>query len=138
MKHYFNYRLLFMQIIICTTKMVWSRENGTQFHFHAIDTAEGLIMEEGSRIRLYNTEWKIISYLNLTQFQEEFQDIKAVKENITRLCQGLPDLKQQFLREYNNTPERSFTQSLDCGMVLTPVNNIMKEIEEFNYEWFIY
>lgn len=97
---------------------------------HTINSDAGLYFEETGKVRLYHEEWKIITYINITEIQNSYDYISEIFNHIVNFCQNLPTLSIY-------DPKNGMTYDIQegCGNIINLVTAVMHEITQNNVNW---
>ncbi len=104
------------------------------FVFQHISDDNGLYFEKISPIRLYNSEWHIVYHMNLSSIHNEFIHLVEAIDELERLCVRLKNDFNYDGNGYEDMMSLKFTR--ECGVAFEQIQLMMRNIEEFNAEWF--
>lgn len=90
----------------------------------------GAFVEEIAELRLFNTEWKVVTQIDLNFFSLELQNIKKVTIHLQKKCR----LFNQFL---NSTIDTDNWYQFHCTIPQANMDILMREIDENSHLWFI-
>lgn len=93
------------------------------FRHHKINSASGLYFEEMGNMRVYHSEWAFVTYVDLTYFKLEANHLERTIHRIQRLCDSIKELELP-------------TPSSYCNDTMPQLHNLLKEIKEYNIDWF--
>lgn len=96
------------------------------YEVESIDSQAGLYFEEIGKLNLYHDDWKLVTYMNLTIYQEEFNHVKSMVGEMFKICD---ELKGKSLS--------SQEVDISCGPILEQIELILQELEEYNIKWFM-
>lgn len=100
------------------------------YQYKQLRTDLGLYFEEIAEVRLYHEEWKLATYINLTGYEEEYDNLQQMVSSVKQLCALLhAERATEARREVFNVTE-------GCGPIVEEMNVIMSEIDEYNSRWF--
>jgi flagellar basal body-associated protein FliL len=90
----------------------------------------GIYFEEIGRIQLYHEEWKLVTYINMSNFEDEYKHLETMVRVVEEACNQFQNTKLD--------PSNSivFDTRAGCGPVLAEIKIIMREIDEYNSRWF--
>lgn len=80
----------------------------------------GLYIEQLGRIRTYSTEWRLTTYINLTTYQAEFEQLRTLIDKGTEECHESFKIVQS-----------------DCMVQIEHIKSIFNEINEYDMNWFV-
>lgn len=75
----------------------------------------------------YDSEWKIVSNINLTKYRTELNNIQNTVSVIVRNCEELIEMEKNVSTNGSNE---------GCGPILYRLNILMADIEESDSNWF--
>lgn len=106
----------------------------------------GIYFEAISTIKLYNTQWTIATFVNLSALQEEWQHIRTMVDKVGTICTNIQELNNTvtihpYYNSYYTEPfsmpwDDYFQLALNCGAMHHQITIIAKEIEEYNVQHF--
>lgn len=98
------------------------------FSYKPINKALGIHFEHVSAIRLYHNQWNIATSINITALQTEWKHLKEMTTKVTTFCTYMNQV----------IPSQSSTLNIpnNCGPFQAQIKNMLKEIEEYNIDWF--
>lgn len=88
--------------------------------------SSGLYVEELASLRTYYTDWKLVTYINLTIYDGEYDKLKEMINTTENICERLNE-KMLLYSSWRS----------GCHQSLEQINNLMNEIEEYHSKWFI-
>ena len=88
---------------------------GLDFKVTNMEDTPGLYYEHMGEAQLYNSEWKLVTYINLEEIENKFASINKFVEITSKLCQG--------------HSESSWVNLTDCLPMLSYLPHKLKEIE---------
>lgn len=114
-----------MAIILAAAK---AKENGSEevFEIRKIDSQAGLYFEEIGRMRLFHEDWRLVTYLNLSVYQEEYDHIKTMVGHMSIAC-----------NELINDPISEPNIDINCGPAYKQIKTMVTQMDEYNVKWFI-
>lgn len=96
------------------------------FEVKPINSQAGLYFEEVGRIRLYHEDWKLVTYLNLTVYQEEYGHLRNMVGKMIGVCGELVE-----------RPINAPGLDISCGPILEQIKILVIEMDEYNVKWFL-
>lgn len=90
--------------------------------------SSGLYIEEIASLKTYYTEWKIVTYINLTIYNGEYEKLKSMVNKTEELC-----LKLDNYFDYQDNPNHI----TGCKQTLNQIDNLMMEIDDYHTSWFL-
>lgn len=106
--------------------VVGRQTNRSAFEVRKINSQAGLYFEEVGRMQLYHEDWRLITYLNLTIYQEEYGHLKTMVVKMMDVC-----------RELIEQPINAPGLDVSCGPILEQIGILVKEMDEYNVKWFL-
>lgn len=100
------------------------------FEYRDLKSELGLYFEEIAEIRFYHEEWKLATYINLTCYEEEYNNLKQMVFVVKQLCNQLK------VMDLAKTRAEVFGVTEGCGPIIDEIDIIMLEIAEYNSRWF--
>lgn len=100
---------------------------GQPYQTKNIDGMSGLYFEDAGKIFFYSYEWKIVSNVNLTKYQNELKNIRHVVEVIRNHCEELKLIEME--------KNASLKGNEGCGPALLKLNFVMADIDENDSLW---
>lgn len=94
--------------------------------------SSGLYVEELATVRTYYTDWKLVTYINLTKYNEEYFNLKSLLGKATSICQ-IVDIN--FFGKTSYDFDNLFSSG--CNQTLKQVYNLMDELDEYHSKWFL-
>lgn len=85
----------------------------------------GLVFEKISMVKMYQRQWTIVTHLNISTINAQWNHIKNLTESANNICEAIKTKHYEPFR---------FSQH--CGLILSQVNTLVSEIDMFNLEWF--
>lgn len=101
-------------------------DSEASFEIRSINSQAGLYFEEIGKMRLFHEDWKLVTYLNLTIFQEEYDHLIAIVNKMRGMCEELVD-----------HPVLTPGRDVNCGSILGQIEVMVKEMDEYNVRWFV-
>lgn len=101
------------------------------FTIEPIQSNLGAFVEEIADLRLFNTEWKVVTKIDLNFFTLEYFNIKDMTTLLEKRCEKF----NNYLKLNFNTQDWSY--SFFCSLPRDNINILMQEIEENSHQWFI-
>lgn len=123
-------------ITIWTVLILSFLSNGTSaelnkpYQYRDLKSDLGVYFEEIAEIRFYHEEWKLVTYINLTCYEEEYTNLQQMVNTVKNLCMQL---------KTNNAIKNQteiFNVTEGCGPIIEEIDIIMLEIAEYNSRWF--
>lgn len=117
--------MFIVAIILTVTE---ARDNGSEaaFEVREINSQAGLYFEEIGKMRLFHEDWRLVTYLNLTVYQEEYDHIKSMVDHMARAC-----------NELISDPIKAENIDVSCGPVFQQIKSMVAQMDEYNVKWFI-
>lgn len=103
-----------------------------KFSFEPFTNSLGIYFEKISPVRLFNDEWHIIFHMNLTTMQDEFSNIQKIVTKVSDIC-TLLETKYKI----NDTEHDSRHFSRGCSSVISQIQLLKNDIEDFHVDWFL-
>lgn len=88
--------------------------------------SSGLYVEELASLRTYYTEWKLVTYINLTVYNLEYIKLHSMISLVKEICISIDEKMD------NDVHYKS-----GCNQTLMQINDLMLEIEEHHSKWFL-
>lgn len=96
------------------------------FELRKVNSQAGLYFEEIGRMRLFHEDWKLITYLNLSVYQEEYEHLKSMVNKMSQACKDL-----------DSEPIETFGIDVNCGPVFEQITAMVAGMDEYNARWFL-
>lgn len=96
------------------------------FEVKPIKSQAGLYFEEVGKIRLYHEDWKLVTYLNIAIYQEEYRHLKNRVGKMIEVCGELVE-----------RPINAPGSDISCGPILEQIKILVAEMDEYNVKWFL-
>lgn len=96
---------------------VFSNEN-KKFSTQEVLSESGIYFEQLGTVKTYHTNWKLITYINLTTYNDDYEIISNIIKDIPKFCQNL-------------------FYSASCQTKLNDIFQTLEDINEFHINWFI-
>lgn len=106
---------------------------GESFSITPSTSNAGLYIEEISEIRLYHQEWKMITYINMSDYQEEYMFLKNFTKRIASGCSEFQAMISHL--GYEGFLERNHHRW--CSSMSGQVQYMMDTLEENNAKWWV-
>lgn len=110
----FNFSFIFYQSLLCNA------QNKSFYNIHPLDLKTGLYIEELGVVKTFYTDWRLVTYVNLSVYEEEFQYLKDAVQKAHDVC---------------NWWYRNITD--ECQVALNQTDKVLAEINEYDTKWFI-
>lgn len=95
------------------------------FQQYAINTTSGLYFEEIGNMQVYHSEWSFVTYINLTYFTNEANNLEQTVNLIQQLCDSIK-------METNLQIPSSY-----CENTMPQLYLILDELKEYSTKWFM-
>lgn len=89
-----------------------------KFSITEVTSQTGIYFEELARVKTFYTDWHLVTYVNLTVYNEEYDYINEIINQIQKACDVVDHIIQ-------------------CNYNLEQIKSLMKEIDEYHVNWFI-
>lgn len=89
-----------------------------KFSTQEVSSESGIYFEQLGTVKTYHTSWKLITYVNLTTYNDDYNMINDIVKEIPRFCNNLI------------TPTT-------CKANLNNILQILEDINEYHINWFI-
>lgn len=96
----------------------------------------GIYFEQVSSIRLYHKQWNIVTYVNLTSLQTEWDHIRDMVQKTEDICSGLRTLSEEIHTHFIQRRNMSVIENFNCGPTYIQLQNLMTQIADYNVEHF--
>lgn len=103
-------------------------QRGESFEIVNINSTAGLYIEEISDIRFFHQEWTVVTYINMSTYQEESGLIRGLIKSIEKKCQDIEKPTLQYWDPYG-------TNVKWCGNITSKVKTIMRDLELQDAKW---
>lgn len=101
-----------------------SEDGSAPFSITEIQSSAGVYIEDISSLRLYHQEWKIVTHINMTEYQEEYWALRNLGLNICHRCDIYAEGHQR-----TNVPW--------CKSVKHQLEGLLGDLEINNAKWWI-
>lgn len=106
------------------------------FSIQPINSKLGAYVEEIAELRLSNTEWKVVTKIDLGFLSNEYSSIKQIISLLKNKCNHFNVALKSFFNETNDN--KSMYDSLFyCVLPTNQIDIILQEIDEGSHQWFI-
>lgn len=112
---------------------VHSTSASNEINLTLTDLNTGLYIEELASIKTFYTEWKLVTYINLSIYMNDFNKLNEMLVSADQVCSTI------LINANHNYPD-DFTRkflNLDCNKILDQLISIIKELEDYHSKWFI-
>lgn len=97
----------------------------------------GIYFEQVSAIRLYHKQWNLITYVNLSALQNEWEHIQTMVQQTNAICteiitQNAGRPENEIERGWNHTT----IENINCGPSHIQMQYLLNQIQEYNVEHF--
>lgn len=106
---------------------------GESFTIKPINNNAGLYIEEISELKFYHQEWKMVTHVNMTEYQSEFESLKNLVERVRSGCREFQDR----LKPENASVFLKLNQHRWCVAMSQQVDVLMAVLEENNAKWWV-
>lgn len=105
------------------------------FSIQPIDSKLGAYVEEIADLRLSNTEWKVVTKIDLDYLTNEYSSMKQLISLLLTECDKFNSTMKQF---FNGTDNKfQWDSAFYCVLPTNQINIILSEVEENSHQWFI-
>lgn len=105
--------------------------NSRDFSIEPINAQVGLFIEEIANVKLYHDKWKIISTVNITEYNQEFEALKGMVLQILNVCDHvryhIGGLLGAALRDPNT----------GCQTISNQLKLMILDLEENDTRWWL-
>lgn len=102
-----------------------------QFKITNLTDNTGLYIEELASMRLYHKEWKLVTYVNMTEYQQEYLYLRDTIKKVSDKCERV----RYDLTLYPDCD--TCKNGLWCDSILQHLNAFMGDLEENNAKWWV-
>lgn len=97
-----------------------------------INSSTGLYIEELANLRTFHTNWKLITFLNISLYEDEYNYIQKTVHEANEVC---TTIIHSFNKSFAGTDIEEFSPK--CDENIKEIFSLLSEIEEYNSKWFI-
>lgn len=90
-----------------------------------IESTNGVFLEQIADVKIYHSEWKLVTAINLTHFSEEMDNLESALNKIKLVC---AETKKYF---------ESHQNIIYCEKIIEQADIMLKDSREYNTEWFV-
>lgn len=89
-------------------------------------------------VRFFNNDWHIVYHLNLSSLQEEFYELEAVVNRLTKLCNNLREQFNVSSVDTNHHTDNFFSYQFErqCNANFDLIKLSLEHVRDFNFHWF--
>lgn len=95
------------------------------FQQNELNTTTGLYFEEMANMQVYHSEWSFVTYINLTYFTSEAENLQHTVDIIQHLCDSI---KSETVLQI---------PSSYCENTMPQLHILLDEVKEYSTKWFI-
>lgn len=94
--------------------------NNTFYSIKPEESKTGIYIEELGKIRTFYTDWKLVTYINLSTYNEDYKFLQSIIKRAENLCQ-----------------QDTVSVVYECETSLHQMDRLMNEINEYDTKWFV-
>ncbi|KAG4070722.1 hypothetical protein HA402_005581 [Bradysia odoriphaga] len=122
------YKLKFTKLLLLTLWPLsgpWATSTKPDFEFRPLSSNLGIYFEQTAMVSLYQTEYKLVVNLNLTQLHEEFHKLQKIAKSIITAC-----------RAFNRAVDSAKRFDDSCLTLIPQIENELASLHNANINWF--
>lgn len=116
---------------MCLTKVFAQSVGEEGFVVRDLSNNSGLYVEDVAKIRFYHQEWKIVTYVNMTEYQAEFDGILENVNTVINRCSVL----EERLNSIRNCDRCD--AGLYCDTILYQITGLLDDLQENDAKWWV-
>lgn len=105
------------------------------FTIEPITSKLGIFVEEIADLRLSNTEWKVVTRIDLNYLTNEYANIKLMIKSLNTKCKNFNSAIKEFFTETDSTFKHDSV--FFCVLPTIQINALLQDIDESSHRWFI-
>lgn len=130
LKAFKGFKTIFLTniLLILFRRYSWSPNSeklNLDFKQNEIKSTSGLYFEDIANLRVYHSEWAFVTFVNLSYFTAEAENLERTVETIKKLCSSLKnELTLQVPSSY-------------CDNTMPQLQILLDDIREYSVRWFV-
>lgn len=109
----------------------------SHFSYTPLTKELGIYFEQVSTLRLYHSEWNIVTYINITALEEEWVHIQSMVSKADQLCEQIEIARKTIAANASIYQKQLISPlSISCGPMRQQLTKLLQEVQEYNSEHF--
>lgn len=97
---------------------------GRGYQLERVDSTNGLFLEQFANMQLYSAEWKFVTRINLSLFEDEYKHMESIFDGIKKACTSVQNFDES-------------DSKINCIHIVNQMEIMLEDSKDYSSKWFI-